>query len=88
MSEKRIDDGGPAFPCEQGHDPQGYWNETFNSGMSIRDWFAGRALVGLLSGEIAKSLAEYSELNGGDLPDNAANYSFIIADAMLKARKQ
>jgi hypothetical protein len=77
-------DGGQAFPCAA-NEPQG-WYAT--KGMTLRDWFAGQALVGLLSGEIAKSLAEYSELNGGDLPDNAANYSFIIADAMMKAREQ
>lgn len=36
-------DGGPAFPL-----PVTEWNPG-NAGMSLRDWFAGQALIGLLS---------------------------------------
>lgn len=35
------DDGGPAFPTEQGFKPNGEWNQTYEPGMSLRDWFAG-----------------------------------------------
>ncbi len=44
-----ANDGGPAFPGEQGHTPDGKWNQTWEPGMSLRDWFAGQALKGLLS---------------------------------------
>jgi hypothetical protein len=38
-----VKDGGPAFPCEQGHGPDGTWNQTFDSGMTLRDYFARQA---------------------------------------------
>ena len=42
MTDK-IDDGGQAFPGEQGHIPGDTWNQTWDPGMSLRDWFAGQA---------------------------------------------
>ena len=39
-------DGGPVFPSEQGHIPDGTWNQTYNPGLSLRDYFAGQALAG------------------------------------------
>jgi hypothetical protein len=39
MSDK-INDGGPAFPCEQSVDSQGNWNQTFEGGMSLREYAA------------------------------------------------
>jgi len=68
--EKKIEDGGPAFPA--------IGSETFPSdpqGMSLRDWFAGQALVGLLSDP---------ECGGGS--EALARTSYSIADAMLSAR--
>lgn len=71
-----IDDGGPAFPGEQGHTPDGTWNQTWEPGMTLRDWFAGQALNGLIS--------------NGDLIDGreelTVDWAFRFADAMLKAR--
>lgn len=43
MSEYKINNGGPAFPCEQGHVPEHGWNQTFDSGMSLRDYFIAHA---------------------------------------------
>ena len=68
-------DGGPAFPIVQeyrGYD--GCWAgfETIG-GMSLRDWFAGQALIGLLAKDW------YS-------PTMAAEGAYSIADAMLAAR--
>lgn len=63
-----IHDGGPAFPPF--HDPQSH-----ASGMTLRDWFAGQALVGLL--------AHPSDENPADMPYAA----YKLADAMLKARE-
>jgi hypothetical protein len=76
-------DGGPAFPSEQGHIPDGAWNQTYESGMSLRDWFAGMALQGMLA---------YYNPNRGDFHTNAskddiAGYAFYIANAMLEARE-
>jgi len=48
--------------------------EGYEDGMTLRDWFAGQALVGLLSrSDVPLAHA---------VPDNA----YMIADAMLEAR--
>jgi hypothetical protein len=49
VSEQHIDDGGAAFPSEQGHNPDGTWNQTWKPGMSLRDWFAGQTLAGMIA---------------------------------------
>ncbi len=61
MSE--IKDGGPAFPMAYGY-----------CGMSLRDWFAGQALL---------ATAGYRESR--DI-DDIATQAYAIADAMLAAR--
>lgn len=72
-------DGGAAFPvipaCDDlGEIPAGYpFPET---GMSLRDWFAGQALAGLAA----------NPQNYGDY-DEFAKRSYLCADAMLKARE-
>ena len=74
MSEP-INDGGPAFPRTgaDGHtSPQ--------SGMSIRDYFAAKAMQGIISDA---SLPHSSKKDWGLVSCSA--YEF--ADAMLKARE-
>ena len=74
-----ANDGGPAFPVAfvQGMDPHGADVAPGDRGMSLRDWFAGQALAGLLA---------CPEVTGNEhtFPKCAYNY----ADAMLKARDQ
>ena len=70
-----INNGGTAFPATLGPP-----NE-FAPGMSIRDWFAGQALVGLLS----FSGEGFTSAIGTPLEMGAAAYQF--ADAMLAAQK-
>jgi hypothetical protein len=67
-------DGGPAFP--QISNGQGY--PDYETGLSIRDWFAGQALVGLLSGQYNHT----GSMNLSGVPEEA----YKIADAMLAAR--
>lgn len=62
MSER---DGGPAFPVPYG---------ARHSGMSLRDWFAGLALQGLLA-----EAGTYANF------DEPAKDAYEAADAMLKA---
>lgn len=76
--KQQINDGGQAFPCEQGHTPDGTWNQTFEPGMSLRDYFAAQFMAR------AQSLSE--DRDGGWDYDNAARCAFEMADAMLKAR--
>lgn len=49
-------------------------------GMSLRDWFAGQALIGLMS----HSVHDHCPLFGGGQP--FARDAYIVADAMLAER--
>lgn len=66
MAENR-NDGGSAFPATMPYS---------DAGMSIRDYFAGQALAGIM--------ADY---NIGDSFHDVAETSYALADAMLEARK-
>ncbi len=72
-----ANDGGPAFP-RAGTDTS-YSQE----GMSLRDWFAGQALAGMLAG------FSKGERDGGPARFHEGNCdtAYQIADAMLRARE-
>jgi hypothetical protein len=73
-----IDDSGGAFPIHGNDGPIDY-------GMSLRDYFAGQALVG-----IATSIPEERSklirdgVQGGMIE---ASIAYVLADAMLKVRR-
>lgn len=78
-------DGGPAFPGAKIYDGE---PDCGTSGMSLRDWYIGQAIAGLLSNA---NLMDH--LNGGD--DPLSDEAFIVsvvcgarryADAMLAER--
>ncbi|WP_374633964.1 hypothetical protein [Ferrovibrio sp.] len=76
----KINDGGPAFPVippcdESGISESGYPYPA--QGMSLRDWFAGQALVGLIAQTMKADRAE-----------EFARQAYVSADAMLEARKK
>ena len=73
MSESK--DGGPAFPSEQGETSKG-WNQTYESGLTKREYFAAMALQGLLANPS-------TILKQADIPE----LSFEYADAMIRAGK-
>jgi hypothetical protein len=60
-------DGGPAFPVFFG----------LSAGMSLRDWFAGQALITMPHGPAAPKST-----------DEAARWAYEMADAMLAVREQ
>jgi len=72
METKRYD-GGQAYPM--GYHRDG--NSADHGGMSLRDWFAGQALAGLIA----------CATSSGD-PEKSADYCYQVADAMLKARAE
>ena len=63
-------DGGPAFPThpDSPASPAGYL------GMSLRDWFAGMVLQGMLAGEMTSA--------------KHAEQAYAFADAMLTQRER
>lgn len=67
---EQIDDGGPAFPVTQAD-----WDDDDFSGMTLRDWFAGQALAGLVQ-------------NGKYASGQIADAAYSFADSMLAARKE
>ena len=67
MNKELIDDGGPAFPCD-----------GLTGGMSLRDYFAAKAMQGLVT-----STQEMTHVT----VDLLASESYVYADAMLKARE-
>ena len=89
MSAKN--DGGPAFPYEQHETQDGTWNQTTERGMSLRDYFAGQALVGLVSHKAHKLSKDYPDHIDAP-PQDALDYdcaldAYALADAMLAARE-
>lgn len=66
-------DGGTAFPGKS-FERDEYGEERYLPGMSLRDWFAGMALQGLL----VKS-REFLDV---------VNHAYKFADAMLKEREK
>lgn len=71
------DEGGPAFPFRLLPD-----DESTYFGMSLRDYFAAKALVGLYS-MVATGAHGVSET---DVEGGLAQQAYAMADAMLKAR--
>jgi hypothetical protein len=56
--------------------------------MTLRDYFAAKALVLLSSHESYRAITKVADRDGVDIGDFAAQYAYEIADAMLKAREQ
>lgn len=73
-------DGGPVFPQPGAVHEDGTTEWTANGYLSLRDYFAGLALQGLIAG----SLANRGVVNGGSA--GACKTAYDYADAMLRAR--
>lgn len=73
-----MKDGGPAFPCRVSNEHFTY-PDTQYIGMSLRDWFAGQAMKGLIIDPANWHVT-------GDTTLGEAAYR--LADAMLAARGQ
>jgi len=80
------DDGGPAFPAmnQLRRWPSGEpVNNEFN-GMTLRDWFAGQAMIGMVAcwekGPDGRWIAGYKA-------PEVVKQAYAIADAMIAERK-
>lgn len=76
----KLNDGGFAFPVH----PNGTTMQ--NTGMSLRDYFAAKAMQGIVSTH--DSDGEWT--GPGDLTSNKlmAETAYAISDAMIKAREE
>jgi len=97
------DDGGPAFPGKHQENvgipdlaPKMILIE--HGGMTLRDWFAGMALQGLIERDTKIAVHELSKADrepaapilykDGAAYTDLSNEAYIIADEMLAARKE
>lgn len=74
-------DGGPAFPHQPVVNANGDTILYGDCGMSLRDWFAGQALAGMLSND---NLINHNN----EFPATNIRACWVIADAMLAARNE
>lgn len=79
-----VKDGGPAFPTEPHWSKQGDTQYFYQGqyGMSLRDWFAGQAMIGSLP-KVQDGKYDDAAMR---LVEAAAFMAYRVADAMLKAR--
>ena len=71
-----IETGGPAFPVKMG---------CFEDGMTLRDYFAAKAMQSVITQEIA-ALRRVNEYTAKSSEDVMAEWAYKMAGAMLKAR--
>jgi hypothetical protein len=94
LMERKMskDTGGCAFPND------GSWANGYpEGGMTIRDYFAGKILTGLIAnatygGEVQRVLDQNKEVwnagkDGDDPREYIADLAYAFADAMIAARK-
>jgi hypothetical protein len=90
-----VKDGGPAFPgCGQvfttdAHgrtNPQAAWGMEGAAGMSLRDWFAGMALQGMLAADSNLEAGETSWHHEDNRP-TLCRKAYECADEMIRQRE-
>lgn len=81
MSSADRTDGGAAFPQHLAIGPNGdvYGSAYYAEGMSLRDWFAAKAMSGWLASFGPEDAVK---------PASIATLAYEIADAMIAARKE
>ena len=83
MSIEQDKGGGPAFPRAPVPPTADHGGACGDTGMTLRDYFAGQAVTGFI--------AAIKDVQEDPLFENAsrgfAALSYIVADAMLKARE-
>jgi hypothetical protein len=77
-----IEAGGPAFPGAGMYDDRAFTaEECGQGGMTLRDYFAAKAMESLIAGAVRGQIDYGNE-------DDVARRAYEFADAMLKARAQ
>jgi hypothetical protein len=73
--------GGPAFPHLRRHVSNDTYEPLAEGGMTLRDYFAAKAMQGLMG-------RAWGVMDADELFRTWANSAYTMADAMLKAREQ
>lgn len=77
----------PAFPYAFQHEDHWKGSEGFNFGMSLRDYFAGQALIGFSATAYDRHKGD-AEMQSGGGPAAIARFAYAHADAMLAERER
>lgn len=90
MSEakKQVDDGGPAFPKTGNFSDaqRSQFDSIDQGGMSLRDYFAAKAIQGIITSP--DLMNEASAFRSGiGARDAIVAFAYDMADAMIAARK-
>lgn len=83
------DNSGPAFPVIGGHSQSfGPFGEADNLtiGMSLRDYFAAKAMQGLVS--VHNHYGEWTGCGDASMNRITAEVAYSIADSMIEARNR
>jgi len=83
----KTNDGGPAFPKNLQFSGMGYCaniSAELTGGMSLRDWFAGQALCGIMGNSEHRDPLDNTE-SGCRV---AAEHAYKVADAMIAERSK
>lgn len=78
-----MSNGGPAFPIIE---MDSTFGTRVSEGMTLRDWFAGMALQGLLAGQRDVILIEAGARDFPEAVSCVSEEAYFYADAMLKQR--
>lgn len=70
-------DGGPAFPSH------GSMGEVSHEGMSLRDYFAAKAMQAF----IIRGFSGQRDMGSAEYDETVSRFAYESADAMLKARE-
>lgn len=92
----KLEDGGPAFPrppvINTNPADDGGYESSHAEGMSLRDWFAGQAIMGICQYGLGTLAVEWTENGIGNERvshlRSCATIAYGIADAMLAAREE
>lgn len=80
--KNEINDGGPAFPSH------GSMGEVSQEGMSLRDYFAAKAMQGFMANDTMLTRYGIASQRENISPDTLmATAAYAAADAMLAARE-
>lgn len=81
----KPDDGGQAFPHFYVWDRERREQISVDNGMTLRDWFAGRALAGMLSDP---TVGNPDDREDSVVDAELASCAYAMADAMLAERSK